>query len=237
MTAARPLVLGHRGASAHAGDNTLEAFRLAVAHGADGVELDVRLTSDAVMVLHHDPKLPGHGIIAAKTFDELRHNLPDVPTLDEAADVLDDLIINVEIKNDPREPDYDVDDTAAAMVADWVKRRELVERVIVSSFNPATVDAVRSADDGLTTGQLVNPLGSFEDQLVAARDRGHQWFLPHKSALGRRGAERAAAVHDAGLLLGSWTVDEPDRLVWLAGIGVDAVIANDPRAALKIYAG
>ena len=50
----RPLVLGHRGASAYAGDNTLDAFRLAVVQGADGIETDIRLTSDGVMVLHHD---------------------------------------------------------------------------------------------------------------------------------------------------------------------------------------
>ncbi|HEX9644253.1 MAG TPA: glycerophosphodiester phosphodiesterase, partial [Acidimicrobiia bacterium] len=51
----RPLILAHRGASAHAEGNTLAAFRLAVAHGADGVELDVRFTADDRVVVHHDP--------------------------------------------------------------------------------------------------------------------------------------------------------------------------------------
>ena len=88
----RPLVLGHRGASAYAGDNTREAFRLVVEQGADGVELDVRFTADDVIVLSHDPHLPGLGVLADHTYEELHEKLPDVLTLDEGAAVRESLL-------------------------------------------------------------------------------------------------------------------------------------------------
>src|SRR6478736_4409350 len=67
MTSSPPLVLAHRGARRVAPENTLDAFALAIAMGADGVELDVRRTADGALVLHHDPAVLGGDLIAATT--------------------------------------------------------------------------------------------------------------------------------------------------------------------------
>src|SRR3954463_6798600 len=105
----RPLVLAHRGASAQAPANTLEAFVLARTLGADGVELDVRKSADGVLVVHHDPDLRDAGPIVQMTLSELRAVQPDLATLEEAFDACAGLLVNAEVKCLPWEVDADGD--------------------------------------------------------------------------------------------------------------------------------
>src|ERR1700687_3544713 len=103
----RPLVLAHRGACRRAPENTLDAFRVARDLGADGVELDVRRTRDGVLVLSHDPVIDGFGLLVEHPFERRRARVPSVPTLEEAFDALAGMLVNVEIKCFPIEPDAD----------------------------------------------------------------------------------------------------------------------------------
>ncbi|HEY1737167.1 MAG TPA: glycerophosphodiester phosphodiesterase, partial [Acidimicrobiia bacterium] len=82
----RPLVLGHRGASRGAPENTIAAFTRAAELGADGVELDVHRTADGVLVVHHDADLDGVGLVLGAPFVQVRAARPDVPTLAETLD-------------------------------------------------------------------------------------------------------------------------------------------------------
>ena len=91
----RPLVLAHRGASTHAPDNPLAAFRLAVEHGADGIELDVRYTADGTVVLSHPASVPGFGALIDHPFTDLRAALPNIPTRDEMLAVTASLLLNI----------------------------------------------------------------------------------------------------------------------------------------------
>ena len=230
----RPLVLGHRGASAHAGDNTIEAFELAVAQGADGVELDVRFTADGHVVLHHDPTVGEMGPLVHHDFETLRSSHPEIPTLDEALDVLVDLTVNVEIKNSPTEPDYDPDQRMAGAVAHWVARHDIRERVIITSFNPETVGRVRESDATLITGQLT-PVGfDIVGGVPAIAAAGHSWIAPWVGDAAVDATRLVTATHDAGLKMAVWTVDDPQQIVTLATAGVDALISNDPAATLRI---
>ncbi|MGA9596722.1 MAG: glycerophosphodiester phosphodiesterase [Acidimicrobiia bacterium] len=230
----QPLVLGHRGASAHAADNTIEAFELAVAQGADGVELDVRFTSDGVIVLNHDPDIGEMGPLIHHDFAAIRHSHPEVPTLDEALAVLADLIINVEIKNSPGEPDFDPGDEMADAIARWINTHDLHERVVVTSFHPETAAAVRRADPTVTTGQLVaagfRPARDL-DSIVAA---GHQWVAPNIADVLADPVGIVTAVHNHGLRLAVWTVDDPVSIRTVAEAGVDAIISNDPQTTLRV---
>src|SRR6478735_8478443 len=106
----RPLVLAHRGASAQAPQNTLEAFALARTLGADGVELDVRHTADDMLVVHHDPDAEGIGLLAGADFATVRAAQPALPTLAEALAQCEGMLVNVEIKCLPWEPDADLPD-------------------------------------------------------------------------------------------------------------------------------
>lgn len=146
----RVLVFGHRGARAYAPMNTLPSFELARQQGADGIELDVRLTKDGELVLLHDPTVDGttngHGAISEMTFEQVREldaggwfdpmfRGTQIPTLDEVFAAFGDrLLINVEIKAEGFSYTG-----IEAKVADAIERFGVEKTVIVSSFNPLTL--------------------------------------------------------------------------------------------------
>src|SRR5262245_86787 len=103
MSGTRPLVLGHRGSPRRARENTLESFALAREDGADGVELDVHGTRDGGLVVHHDATIEGFGVLAEHDAAGIRAAYPWLPTLAEVLDECRGLLVNVEIKNSPRD--------------------------------------------------------------------------------------------------------------------------------------
>jgi glycerophosphoryl diester phosphodiesterase len=234
--AARPLVLAHRGACRRAPENTLEAFRVARELGADGVELDVRRTRDGVLVVSHDPVIEGFGLLVEHPFAGLRGAVPGVATLEEAFDELAGLVVNVEIKCFPTEPDADPERAVARAVVELVERRALHEQVIVSSFELEVVDLVRALDSRVVTAWLTAGLAPATALPIAA-ERGHAWLHPDRASM--HGAAADDAVRDAqrlGVRLDVWTVDDPDEIARLATAGVDAVITNLPDLALATLA-
>ncbi len=232
----RPLVFGHRGASAHAGDNTIEAFEIAVAHGADGVELDVRFTADGAVMLNHDADVGEMGPLIYHDQATIRDKHPEIPTLDEALDALGDLVINVEIKNSPMDADYDPTHEMAAVVARWVTQHDLHDRVVVSSFNPDTVAAARLADDTLRTAQLVDVGFDLAKGVAEIAAAGHSWIAPHVSDVVPEAARLVTTARAAGLGIIVWTADDPADIAILAAAGVDGIISNDPGATLRVIA-
>lgn len=232
----RPLVVAHRGASAHAGDNTIEAFELAVAHGADGVELDVRFTADHVVMLHHDADVGEMGPLIHHDYATIRATHPEVPTLEEALPVMGDLIITVEIKNFPHDPDFDPSHRMADFVAGWVAQHDLHDRAIVMSFNPDTVAAVRLADEGILTAQLVLPDFDIVGGIEAVAAAGHRWIAPFVRDVVPHAGKIVETARAAGLGVNVWTVDEPRDIEILAAAGVATIISNDPGATLRVIA-
>lgn len=224
-----PGVWAHRGASAARPENTIDAFREAVRLGADGIELDVRRSAGTALVVHHDAVLGDGRPIATLAATDLPAH---VPLLGPALDACDGLLVNVEIKNLEDEPDHDPSEYLAAAVAALVaERRErgVHDRVLVSSFSLATIDAVKEADPDIATGYLTSPRWDQDRALQRAIEHGHAAFHPHHLTVNADLVQRA---HDAGLAVNTWTVDDPDRIRWLAGVGVDAVVTNAPDVAL-----
>jgi len=226
------LIFGHRGAAAHARENSRAAFQLAAAQGADGVELDVRRTADGVLVVQHDSTVEGLGPIIEHTAAELREHIADLLTFAEAMEACRGLITNIEIKNFATDPDFDPDDTVAAEVVAWVHENGWDDRVIISSFNPATVDRVRHLTGGVATGQLILPGANTAEQLLAAHVRGHQALHPHVSSL-TEPDELAAVAAGLGMWLLAWTVDDPETIRALRDSGLTGVITNDPAGAVS----
>ncbi|MHB1518700.1 MAG: glycerophosphodiester phosphodiesterase [Acidimicrobiales bacterium] len=202
-------------------ENTLEAFGRALSLGADGVELDVRLTSDGAMVVHHDPLLDRGGPIC-----ELRAGeLPSwVPHLDEAIEACSGSSLNIEIKNLPSEHGFDPTERLAAAVAEVAAGAAGPEEVIISSFWPPTLERVHRTRPDLRRGLLLP-----------------SWFDPHR-AVGAAGECGCTAVHvpielvhpglvaDAhghGLSVAAWTVNQAEHLEQMGAAGVDAVITDD----------
>ena len=221
----RPLVIAHRGASAHEPENTVAAFERAVAFGADGVELDVRSTADGALAVHHDADLPD-----GRAIGELgRSELPaSVCLLDEALAACGGLLVNVEIKADGPGGGQPL----VAPVVDAC--RAWGGKVLVSSFDVATVDAVRAAAPDLPTAQLTFLLErSLAESVEWMVRRGHAAWHPHHATLDE-GA--VAAAHAAGLAVNPWTVDDPARIAALAAWGCDGIVTNDvpgAQAALR----
>ncbi|HEX6423856.1 MAG TPA: glycerophosphodiester phosphodiesterase [Acidimicrobiales bacterium] len=236
------LVIGHRGASVAEPENTVAAFRTAAAQGADGVELDVRRTSEGELVVHHDAHLPdGRAIVGVR-----RSDVPDhVPDLDTALDACRDLaMVNVEMKNLPDDVDFDPSLAVVDRMVDVLLARPAGERdgVLVSCFHLPSLDRVREQAPELATGWLVvgpvgaagRPRGETADDPMAAMvaeaaAHGHRALHPHHAFVTPR---LVAEAHAAGVAVNTWTCDDPERIRWLAGVGVDAVITNAPDVAL-----
>src|SRR4051794_33800728 len=227
---ARPLVLGHRGASRAFAENTVAAFAGARDLGADGVELDVRRTADAQLVIHHDPNVDGSVAIFEQPFAALRNAYPDVPTLGEALEACAGMLVNVEIKCLPWEPDADTPDRAVVRaVVDLVRGQASVppKDVIVSSFDLGAVDASRAFAPDIATGWLT----SGQDIAVAApiaAAHGHTWLNPDVVAALRASGTDIAAAQQSGVRVNVWTVDDQNDMTVLAAAGVDAIITNVP---------
>jgi glycerophosphoryl diester phosphodiesterase len=225
------LVIAHRGASGSKPENTVAAFEEAARLGADMVELDVRRTADGALVVCHDAHIPDLGPIVGLR----RTDLPaSVPTLPEALDACGGMGVNIEIKNSPVDPDYDEGDAVAGAVAGLVLARRDQGRVIVSSFNLASVDAVRAASTRIPTALLTVPALDQSWAIAIAAERGHAAWHPHHTSVT---AELMAEARAAGLRVNTWTVDDPARMLELAALGVDGIVTNLPDVALATLRG
>lgn len=221
------MLYAHRGASADAPENTLAAFRLAREQGADGIELDVRRSADGDLVVHHDAALRDGRVIRETPTAEL----PDaVPSLAAALDACEGVVVNVEIKNSPFDPDHDPERTLADDVVALLRARDGRDQVLVSSFDLATVDRVRALADVATAFlTYVDPVGA--DAVALAADRGHVAIHPHEGTVD---AAFVALAHGAGLAVNVWTVDDPARILALAEAGVDGIVTNVPAKAREV---
>jgi glycerophosphoryl diester phosphodiesterase len=244
----RPIVVAHRGASAACPENTLAAFQAAVEAGADVVELDVRLTADKVAVVLHDLDVSattdGSGFVHTMTLAEVKRldasggqgPRAEVPTLREVLELMTGRVgVNVEIKNLPGEPSFDSPREAAAeAVVALVHETGFEGQVLASSFNWLSIERIQELDPAMATGILTTADTDPWASLVYAKSRPHTYVLPQASALYEAGEPFIQAVHDEGLLVGTWTVDEPHAIEQLFRMGVDAIATNDPAAAVPI---
>jgi glycerophosphoryl diester phosphodiesterase len=221
------LVLGHQGASASQPGNTIEAFEAVGAQGADGVELDVRRTADGAGVIRHDPTLPDGRALAELSAAEVPAWVPSLETALDACSGMD--CVNIEIKNWPDDPDFDPEDTLAEVVVATLAGRSDRDRSLVSSFHLPTIDRVRALAPDLATGWLRLNLVDVEGELDRIVERGHRAVHPHAVFVEPALVD---AAHQRGLLVVTWTVDDPDHLRRLEAMGVDAAITNDPATAL-----
>jgi glycerophosphoryl diester phosphodiesterase len=221
-------VIAHRGASAVRRENTVEAFVEARRLGADMVELDVRRTRDDALVIHHDASVPGLGPIIGLRRDELP---PWVPTLDEAIDASTGMVVNIEVKSSPLDPDFDEDRWVAARVAERVGERAWHERVLVSSFDLMSIDRVHTIDDAIPTALLTLPGFDTQEAAATALEHGHRVLHPHDLAVT---PEVVAHLHSRGITVNVWTVDDPDRMRALIEMGVDGICTNVPDVLVAV---
>ncbi len=249
-----PLIIAHRGASAAAPENTLAAFRHAIDAGADGIELDVRLASDGVAVVIHDPDLKRtagvEGRVSSYSSDELSHFdvgtwfgrsrpeingrfsdqkvLPLKTILSAIADFQGFIYIEMKCKSNDAEP-------LAMAVADALKTAETAGTVIVKSFRMAAVSHIRRFCPDVRTAALFAPkirtLLRKEKYLVRiAHELGVDELSLHYSLVTRKLMKKAAK---RGLPVTVWTADNPRWVKKAIKLGLNAIITNDPERLLK----
>jgi len=215
-------LIAHRGGAGSWRENTLEAFAGARSMGADGVEFDVRLTSDGEAVVHHDARLSGGEVIASTR----RRDLPEfVPDLTAVVEACEDMFIDVEIKVDTPEPGKRPDPATcralAAAVAEAVGRRT---RALVSSFWPDPLVVLGELAPGIPIGLLVHPALDALDAVSMAENLGCSALLPHHSAVTPVLVEGCL---ESGLEVGTWTVNSPEEVASVIEAGVGAVVTDE----------
>ena len=243
------IIVAHRGASAVAPENTMEAFRLGVDAGADAVELDVHLTADGQLAVIHDDTLDRTtdrtGSVASLTMDEIREadagarfaragdsGTPfagkglRVPSLPEVLDWLPDTIgLVIEIKARAAA------DAMVAAVAGHAARTD--GRLSAISFDEVAIDRVRELDPGLRTGYLVAPGQPIEPAFDWAAGRGHAGVHPWEADLGDDPLPLIAQAKTLGLEVGCYVVNDPVRMRFLADTGLWGFVTDVPDVAVQ----
>ncbi|PJF32474.1 MAG: hypothetical protein CUN52_01450 [Phototrophicales bacterium] len=237
MYGGRTLVFGHRGASAYAPMNTIPAFELARQQGADGIELDVHRTKDEHVVVLHDFSVDattnGTGDISHMTLSQLKSldagswfdasfaNTP-IPTLEEVfLAVGRSLFINIEIKSRTIESDG-----LEAMVANLIQKYGMQDRVIVSSFNPYAIMRFRGIIANVPIAFLTAPDFHIPPPDGLVYEASH----PYEGSLNETTISEYRAVAP---IINTWTVNDADRAVELAKMGVNGIITDNPSAILQ----
>jgi glycerophosphoryl diester phosphodiesterase len=240
------LVFAHRGGSGLAPENTLEAFDRAVELGADGLELDVRLSRDGVVVVHHDGTLDRttnlRGELSGFTADELARadagyafrqggNWPfrgrgiGIPTLTAVLDRYRDVRVIVEMKENRR--------ALAQAVVEAVRRADALDRVCLGSFGRRVLRTARAIEPRAATS------ASREEVRWALYRSWCGWPVARASYGGYQVPEMSGATqivssrfvdvaHRCGLRVQVWTVDREEDARRLLSWGVDGLITDRP---------
>src|SRR5687768_15234081 len=249
MDSNEPLILGHRGASAVAPENTLAAFSRAIQDGADGIEFDVRLSSDGVAVVIHDDTLNRTGLISgsvsALTAAQLQQidvgswftkraggqtfAKETIPTLAAVVALFasSSAVLYVEMK---------CDEVQAPALAEAVVRQidehQMRERVVVESFALPAIAEVKRMDPRVRTAALFEPkfskpISTLRTRTILKLARQHLADeIAFHHTLDRTNAVQAAK--DAGFEVVVWTVDDVAWIERARASGIKALISNNP---------
>jgi glycerophosphoryl diester phosphodiesterase len=239
----RPILFAHRGDLAHAPENTLPAFQQAIQKGADGVELDAKLTADGHVVVIHDSTVDrttdGKGRVANLTLDAIRKldagkwfsekfSGTKVPLLGEVFETVGrDKLINIELKN------YSTPFNGLVLkVCELIKYHNNHDQIILSSFYSSNLNIAARVLPEVSRALLAMP-GSAG---LWARSFGFmfgdfQALHPHISNASREQIQRA---HRLKRRIHVWTANTPEDITRLKDWGVDGIFTDDPQIAVDV---
>jgi glycerophosphoryl diester phosphodiesterase len=247
---ARPLVIAHRGGAMESTENTIGAFQRAARIGADGIETDIRLTRDGVIVIYHDDKFGRvEGLAPAQrtraisdmTYDELSAQtlVPRgedtggrrVPTLSDLLASVKSVLLNIEIKRGPRFDEL-VEKTIAAL-----KKFPELDRVVLEAPDLDTAEKLR-ARVGPRLKLHINPGYDGTVPYQVSLERVLK-FKPHSVSVSYKKLSReiVEVAHNAGVEVWVWTVDSAEIAQAMALLGVDAIKTDRPAMLLDLLAG
>lgn len=222
---------GHRGAAGHAPENTLAAIRLAMAMGAQMVEIDVQQTADDQLVLLHDDSLSrttnGTGLLWQKHASELQtldagrwfsaeFAGEPLPTLAQTiALVRGKIKLNIEVKLHGHERNI------AKLVVEAIRRAGFAPECLITSFGHAVADEIKQLAPELRVGYIFGPR-EFREAVFSAPV---EVLSAHYSLVNAEFMRKARA---AGKAVHVWTVNDKALMTRLIDLGVEAIITNYP---------
>lgn len=249
-----PLIIAHRGASAHAPENTFAAFQRAIDDGAEGIEFDVRFAKDGVAVVFHDPTLNRTGRIEGRVsqltsaelgnidvgswFNQTSPKRADAKFSSEIIPTLADTLyflrryrglVLIEIKC----RDSEIEALSKAVCRAVVKSR-LASQIIVKSFKLGVIPQIRRYCPGIKTAALFAPkivtmLRKEKHLVKIAEEFGADELSIHYSLATRKLVEKA---EKRNLSVTIWTADHPRWIKRGIRLGLKAIITNDPARLL-----
>lgn len=241
----RLLVVAHRGASGSAPENTMAAFHKAVIAGADMIELDVRLTKDFHIVVHHDRNVRrttnGKGNICDLTLQQLRmfdagswfdpkFHRERIPTLREVMEFLlpTRVHLNIEVKTDGDPRKRTRFEECVILI---VMEKRFEERAFVSSFDHKFLKRMNELFPDIKTGALYHPVRDARKKPSTICSRiGAGTFICKHTQLRR---QMVTDAHHHKLVITTYGVNTPEHLEKVARLGVDAVVTDWPEKILK----
>lgn len=237
-------IWAHRGASAYAPENSMEAFALAAKMGADGIELDVHLSQDGELIVAHDETVDrcssGTGRMVDMTLSQLKeldfsahkpgYRATRIPTLEEVYAYVKTtgMVINVEIKSG-----IILYDGIEKKLVELTHAMGMQDRVTYSSFNHYSLMQLKAIDPAAPTAPLYS--SALFEPWHYAKHLHAQAIHPYYAVLKAPGLVEACRAE--GILINPWTVDAQAELAWLMNLGVHAVITNVPDIAVKVRSG
>ncbi|MFP5263099.1 MAG: glycerophosphodiester phosphodiesterase [Blastocatellia bacterium] len=245
----RPLIIAHRGGAHESTENTIGAFQRAVTVGADGIETDIRLTRDGVIVIYHDEyfgRVEGLAasqrtrLISDMTYSELSRQtlIPvgedrggrRVPTLDELLSGVKTALLNIELKRGARFAEL-VNKTVGSL-----KNFPELDRIVLEAPDLDTAEKLRAAL-GPRLKLHINPGYDESVPYMVSLERVLK-FRPHSVSVSYKKLSREIVelAHKAGVEVWVWTVDSPEIAEAMRMLGVDAIKTDEPAAMLKLFA-
>lgn len=238
----RIVIWGHRGSPMEAPENTLDSFTAAIRNGVDGIELDVMLSADGEVMVRHDFDLErttdGSGWVDQTTYADLRqlnaaHHWPEfpaqiIPTLGEVLAILPaGMLVNVELKaRSWRSVGLE------RRVVDILREFDVLDRTLISSFNPMVLRRIQKIEPKLAIGflwwnvdvrwYLARPL--FFNYLRP------QFLHPSQDVITADVVERA---HKRGAKVNVWTIKNRPMVEKLVNMGVDGIFTDYPQMVIE----
>jgi glycerophosphoryl diester phosphodiesterase len=216
---AKLLLLGHRGARLYAPENTIPAFDLALKHGVDGFEFDVRCTRSKESIVCHDRKF-NRMAVRTRTLEQIHAKC----SIDGKPPCLEDVLelysrkafLNIEVKVRGME----------LVVLEAVKRFPPKRGYFISSFLPSVVRKLHALDSSLVLGAISKSYW----HLRRWKALPVSYVVPHFGLLTPKLVQE---LHNAGKTVITWTVNDPSKMLEAAAMGVDGIISDDTKLLVK----
>lgn len=213
--------IGHRGAKGYVAENTLASFQKAIDLNVQGIELDVHLSSDGIVMVVHDDTIDRttseKGFVTHFSAEELEAF--GIPTLESVFDLVNKkCFINVELKS------YETADKVAEIIEHYVSERNWnYNDLIVSSFDWNALQQVHFLNDKIRIGVLTNT--DLDLAIAFAKFIKAYSIHPYYHMLT---AENVVQMQSENFKVYPWTINEPEDIIFVKSLLVDGIITDFP---------